>query len=376
MTLPLDGRKIGLLTASASRQGGGVFEAVVSQARLIAGLGGQVEVFALHDSDTEADRDRFGGIPVQTFPVRGPRQIGYAPRLVEGLLAARLDCLHLHGIWMYPSQAGSRWAALTGKPYLISPHGMLDPWITARGRWKKALARLGYERRSWARAWGLHALTGAEAQDIARESGRTDNVVIPNAGPEAQGLPDKVPAPVIAYLGRIHPKKNLDALVQGWLQARKPQGARLQIAGWGDDADVAAFKAGLANADTSVEFLGPVFGAAKEELIAAARFMALPSHSEGLPMAMLEAWAAGRPTLMTGQCNLPEGFAAGAALDCGYDRDSVARAVEQAFSLDGEHWRGMARAALSLAKGPFSAQAVAGLWAKAYARAIAGGSPP
>jgi poly(glycerol-phosphate) alpha-glucosyltransferase len=41
---------------------------------------------------------------------------------------------------MYPSRAGLQWARRTGKPYLISPHGMLDPWITGRGRAKKALA--------------------------------------------------------------------------------------------------------------------------------------------------------------------------------------------------------------------------------------------
>ncbi|MFM5908269.1 MAG: glycosyltransferase [Novosphingobium sp.] len=375
MSLPLEGRKIGLLTASASRQGGGVFEAVVSQARLIAGLGGEVEVFALHDSDSDADRARFDGIPVRTFAVSGPRQFGFAPRLVEGLISARLDCLHLHGIWMYPSQAGSRWAAQTGRPCIISPHGMLDPWITARGRWKKALARLGYERRSWRRAWAMHALTSSEAADIARESGRWDSLVIPNAGPQAQALPATMPAPVIAYLGRIHPKKNLDSLVAGWNLASRPEGARLRIAGWGDDADVARFTASLAGADPSIEFLGPVFGEAKERLIAGARFMALPSHSEGLPMAMLEAWAAARPTLMTGQCNLPEGFAAGAALDCGYDSATVARAMEHAFSLDAGQWHSMAQAAHRLAAGPFSAQTVAGLWAKAYARAIAGGSP-
>ena len=34
----------------------------------------------------------------------------------------------------------------------------------------------------------------------------------------------------------------------------------------------------------------------------------LPSFSEGLPMAVLEAWAYGLPVLMTDHCNLPEGF--------------------------------------------------------------------
>ncbi|PLK27031.1 glycosyltransferase [Novosphingobium sp. TH158] len=372
---PLHGRTIGLLTASASRQGGGVFEAVVAQARLIESLGGRPRVFALEDGDTERDRDRFGAVQVEALPVWGPRQIGFAPGLVERLIAADLDLLHLHGIWMYPSRAGSVWAIASGKPYIVSPHGMLDPWITARGRWKKALARAGYERNSWSRAWALHGLTEAEAGDIAREAGRQDVLIIPNAGPPAGDHPGELPPPVVAYLGRIHAKKNLVALVEGWSRASKPAGARLRIGGWGDDADVAALQSAIAASDGSIEFLGALFGDDKRALIEGARFMVLPSHSEGLPMAMLEAWAAGRPTIMTTQCNLPEGFAAGAALDSGFDPAAIARAVETALALDAAQWRNMAEAALRLAAGPFSEQAVAARWGAAYAGALAGGTP-
>jgi hypothetical protein len=41
----------------------------------------------------------------------------------------------------------------------------------------------------------------------------------------------------------------------------------------------------------------------------------LPSFSEGLPMSVLEAWSYGLPVVMTPECNLPEGFACGAALE-------------------------------------------------------------
>ncbi len=96
----LSGKRIGLLTASASRLGGGVFEAVVIQADLIRSLGGEPVIVALADRFSAEDRPRFGASEVIHVPVRGPAQIGYAPQLIEALLAARLDCLHLHGIWM------------------------------------------------------------------------------------------------------------------------------------------------------------------------------------------------------------------------------------------------------------------------------------
>lgn len=373
MPLPLAGKRIGLLSAWASRLGGGVFEAVVAQARLIAEQGGEVQVFALADRHSADDAARFQGLPVEIFPVSGPAQVGYAPALLPALKAARLDLLHLHGIWMYPSLAASRWARASSGGYVISPHGMLDPWITARGRWKKALARIGYERTSWHRASFLHALTTREASDIAAESGRRDSVVIPNAGPVAAPAPIAPRPPYLTYIGRIHPKKNLLALVEAWRMARRPEGAVLTLAGWGDEADVAALRMAVAAAGPAVRFVGPVYGAAKQDLLDTARFTVLASHSEGLPMAVLEGWAAGTPAIMTGECNLPEGLAAGAALECGYEPATIVPAIEQALAIDAAHWLGMASAAHRLAAGSFAAKTIAARWSEAYLRAMPAG---
>ena len=368
---PLAGKRIGLITASASRLGGGVFEAVAAQAALLRSLGAEPVVVALSDAHSAEDAPRFAGCELHHAEGLGPGFFGYAPQLDAILDAARLDLLHLHGIWMYPSQAASAWAARSGRPYLISPHGMLDPWITGRGRWKKALARTGYERRSWRRASAFHALTAREAADIKRESGRSDSLIIANPGPDAAPAPGSLREPVVAYLGRIHPKKNLFALIEAWerLDAAAhalPAGARLQIAGWGDPHDVAALEARLETAPGSIAFLGPQFGEDKARLLAQARFLALPSLSEGLPVAVLEGWAAGTPTLMSSECNLPEGFSASAAIDCGFAPDSIAAALGRALTLAEAEWLGMAHAAHDLAAGPFSAATIASQWEAAY----------
>jgi len=369
---PLAGVHVALLTASASRLGGGVASAVRVHAELIHRAGGRVTVVALDDRHTAEDRALLGAIPLRTVRVAGPAFFGYAGALLEQLLHIDADLLHLHGIWMYPSRAATLWARRTGKPYVISPHGMLDPWITARGRWKKALARLVYERASWRRADALHALTAAEAADIRREAGDRRILTIPNAGPDAAaGVHAGRPASVL-YLGRIHPKKNLASLVAGWRQADLPPEAELVIAGWGDPAHVAAFEALLHGAPRSIRFVGPAHGEARQRLLDEARFVILPSHSEGLPMTILEAWAAGTPTIMTAACHLPEGFAAGAALECGADPRSVAAALGRALALDEAGWRAMADAALALARGPFSARQVAGQWTAAYRTLVAG----
>ena len=377
----LDGLHIVLLTAFASSRGGGVATAVAAQARMIRDSGGRATIVALHDARGGEALSLAGDTPLLTATVTGPAQIGYAPGLPGLLRRADPDLVHLHGIWMYPSRAGALWARASGRPYLISPHGMLDPWITARGRWKKAIARAVYERDSWRRAAALHALTGAEAADIRREAGAGPGagtrpvLVIPNAGPPGDGAAAAGPPdgrdPLVLYLGRIHPKKNLAALIDGWARAELPPGARLAIAGWGEPQHVAALERRLASAPPSVAFLGPAHGPDKQRLIASARFMILPSHSEGLPMAMLESWAAGTPTIMTPACHLPEGVEAGAALPCGIDPPSIAAALRQALALDAAGWRAMSGAALALARGRFSPACVAAQWATAYRALLA-----
>jgi glycosyltransferase involved in cell wall biosynthesis len=91
---------------------------------------------------------------------------------------------------------------------------------------------------------------------------------------------------------------------------------QLVIAGWeqgGHQAELENQAREMAVAD-SVHFVGPQFDLAKAASFQRADAFVLPSFSEGLPMAVLEAWSYARPVLMTPQCNLPEGFAAGAAM--------------------------------------------------------------
>lgn len=366
----LAGLRIGLLSASVSRLGGGVFEAVVTHAEMIQSAGGEPVIFGLDDGHAQEDRTRFGTAAVHHAKVTGPAQIGFAPSLVADMLGAKLDILHLHGIWMYPSLAGALWAQRSDRPYVISPHGMLDPWITSRGKLKKAVARAAYERFSWRIAARLHALTEREAHDIRNETGRSDTLVIPNAGPQPRSTPPVLTrGPTFLYLGRIHPKKNIDALIEAWKLATgsaNPHGSRLVIAGWGNPAHVEELKAVLEQAPESIQFVGPQFGEDKQRLLDQARFLILPSHSEGLPMVVLEGWAAGTPSIMTSQCNLPEGFSSGAAIECGFSPEAIAETLSQCIAMDAMSWQSMAQAALDLANGPFSAQSVAARWVACY----------
>lgn len=365
----MSGKRIGLLSSWVSRRNGGVFEAVVRQADILRELGAQPLIFGLRDGFADEDRYRLGDDEVHLARVVGPPAIGYAPTLVPRLIEARLDALHCHGIWQHHVAAAGRWARTRGRPLIVSPHGMLDPWVTRRNRWKKALARAAWERRSWNRATLFHALTADEGADIAREVPGVRIAVVPNpAPPPSHGAGDGLPPPAVLYLGRIHAKKNLAALIEGWRLARPRLGddARLVIAGWGDDDGIAALEGWVGSADDGVRFVGTAFGSQKAALLAAARFVVLPSLSEGLPMVVLEGWAAGVPSIMTSACHLPKGFAQGAALECGTDPPSIAAALIAGLGLPPQQWRAMSAAARSLADGTFGGERIARRWEAIY----------
>lgn len=368
--------RVGIISPWASRMGGGVFEAVVAHTDIVSALGAEPVVFALVDAHSDVDRDRLARAEVHLGHRIGPNQIGYSFELGRMLDQANLDLLHLHGIWMGTSHTAARWAVATGRPYVISPHGMLDPWITRRGRVKKLAARLGYEQHSWSHASLFHALTQSEADDIVRETGRTAVAIIPNAVISSPRKADTTSdrSPGFVYLGRIHQKKNINSLIDAWLNLYRQYPDKtpaLTIAGWGDPNDVSALTNKIDGINsTGLRFIGPVYGADKQSLIENAVAMCLPSHSEGLPMVILEAWAAGIPTAMSQQCHLPEGLAVGAAIDCGTEPATIGAALATLANENIEARACRSKAARSLVASRFSRDAVQGLWSETYGRLL------
>lgn len=348
-----------------------MFEAVLEYARLARLQGLEPVLIGGSDDQTAADIERLATFEVVTAPLRSAT-LGFVPGLLNKMMHADLDLLHLNGIWQLPSLQAANWAGKTKRPYLISPHGMLDPWIVARSKFKKRLARLAFERKSWRRASMFHALTDAEASDVFSSTGREAIAVIPNPISVLKTMPQRQirkGTQRIVYLSRIHPKKNVETLVDAWLaiEALGIEQWQLDIYGWGTENNCAALKARIKAASSSrVAFHGSIFGQDKAAVLENARFLILPSHSEGLPMAILEAWAVGTPTLMSQACHLSLGFSAGAALDCGTTLAEVSASLRRAMALSHDQWRKMSQNAAALALGSFSDDVVGKRLANIY----------
>lgn len=369
--------RVGMLVGSVGEQGGGVPASVRDLALAVRRLPDvEVTIFASQGPGGESVRESWAPVPLHSFPVLGPSTFGFARGLDRALQAAGMDLLHVHGLWMYISIAASRWSARTGRPYVVSPHGMLDAWAVANSRWKKTVALHAYEHRHLQGAACIHALCEPERQAI-RSFGLGNPVcVIPN-GVAAGEVPRVLTRPLLPsrrtllFLGRLTPKKGLTALIEAWaLTSRRTQsgGWDLAIAGSGSDVYVDELEALVRRLDvaSSVRFLGHVAGETKAATFATADAFILPSISEGQPLAVLEAWSHGLPALITPQCNLHEGYLARAATPIGCTVAEIEKGLAELFAQPADELREMGRQGRRLVEERFSWAQSAQQWGEVY----------
>ena len=373
-----------LCLTGTTRNAGGLFYAVSSLCRTLQGNGVELSVFGRKDSYSDSDSAIWGTVPVCSYPAHS--SFGISLKLQQLLADARGDLVHQHGIWLYDQWASFRWQTKTDKPVVISPHGMLDPWALNSSAWKKKAVEKMFARRSLDRATCIHALCRSEAESI-RAYGLTNPIaIIPNGvelpAPDgaafcAKGAREKR---ILLFLGRIHPKKGLQELIEAWgaVNGVWRDNWTLTIAGWDDGGYEPALRSlvdslGLGD---SVEFAGPRFGEEKAELLRSADAFVLPSFSEGLPMSVLEAWSYGLPVLMTDFCNLPEGFSSLAAIRITPAVDSVIAGLAELAGMDAGALESMGANGRALVECTFTWQKVAGEMKQVYEWCATGGQPP
>ena len=384
--------KAAMLVSSLSRSAGGIYDASRWLARAVDAAPGQrMEVFGLQDSYTDQDAPGWGDVKVRTFQPRGPAAFGYAPGMLQDLRRFAPDLVHLQGLWMYPSVAALQWSCAAKGPSVISVHGMLDPWALRNSRWKKVLARVLYEDRNLRNAACLQAGSVSEYEAI-RSAGFINPVAMVSNGVHLyEGAREQHPPPaweatirpgakVLLFLGRMHPKKGLDLLLDAWKEATGggDTGWALVIAGVGAESYEQQLRErsvalGIAS---SVHFVGPQYHDEKIASYCRADAMILPSYSEGIPMVVLDAWAHGLPVLMTQACNLSIGFDRGAAMRVETKVGSVSEGLRALFAMSDGQRGALGSHGQALAREEFSWDVITGRMVSVYEWALGGGERP
>ncbi len=375
------------VTGSVSRNAGGLFVAV---RRLAESLSDREEVtinvIGLRDERTSQDIQKWRDeVRPVALNVIGPPRWGYAPRLQRAIRETHPDIVHVHGIWMYTSMVAGRYSRRTDTPYIITPHGMLDPWAVNHSGWKKEVVGWLFEDRNMGQASCLHALCEREMKAIRAYGLDTPVCVVPNAidlpdlsnsGEDRESGERKV----LLFLGRIHPKKGLEELIEAWAALPKEKRSEWEVAivGWDDGGFEGQLKekVKVKGIQKDVSFLGPRFGAEKNEAYRQADAFVLPSHGEGLPMTVLEAWSHRLPVLMTPECNLEIGFERQAALRADPTPSSLKTGLRRLFRLSDDERSKMAMRGRTLVEEKYTWNRIAEEMSRVYRWALHGGNAP
>ncbi len=352
---------------------GGPPRSLLGLCRGLRGAGVEVEVFtttANGATDLPAsppEGDRFEGVPVRYFPLSVPRRLFRARGLPAALESSvdRYDLVHSHGLWNLPAWTAARCARRRRVPYVLSPHGMLDTGSMAHRAYRKRLAYSLLDAKNVAGAALLHATSRAEAQSLARRAPAVPIVVLPN-GVDARpveapargafrrslGLPET--APLIVFLGRVHPIKRLDLLAAAFDRIRVVHpGAHLVIAGPDEGGHRRRVEPRFAQAGASVHWTGELSEPAKWTLLADAGVLVMCSQSESFGRSVAEALAAGVPVVVTRTCPWDEVETAGCGFWVPQSSEAIARAVLDLLAdptrarIMGDRGRALARAKYS-----------------------------
>lgn len=230
------------------------------------------------------------------------------------------DLVHSQGLFL-PSTTAALWSGkLLGRPVVVSPRGSLMAWGMKQRRWRKR-AYLGLLDAVPLRTAWLHLSSDAERDDAAA-MGFHRAFVVPNgvdlrmwAAPVTLDVKSmwglRPERPVVVSIGRFHPVKNLDLL----LDATKGLGVTLVLAGDAENSYGRQIRARVERERRSdVVLVGYVEGDAKAALLQQAQVFASASHVESYGLAIVEALAAGCGVLCTEGAPWQEVVAAGAGL--------------------------------------------------------------
>lgn len=222
--------------------------------------------------------------------------------------AADGSLLHSHGLWTLPNVYAASAARYHAAPHIISPRGMLGAAALQFSRAAKRIVWSLTQRRALLEAACIHATSPAERDDIRAVGINRPVAIIPNGidvpawAAVSMDKQRRNPSQrTLLHLGRLHPKKGIDRLLQAWasVELRSPDWS-LQIvgpseAGHGEALTAQSAALGLRR----VEFRGPLFGAEKEASYRNADLFVLPTLDENFGMVVAEALANGTPVICT-----------------------------------------------------------------------------
>lgn len=215
------------------------------------------------------------------------------------------DLVHVNCCWLPTCTIVQQMAQKCGLKVVLTPHGMLEPWIIKRHYWTRKLpALLLYQKAAIQNADCLQATAESEKENLLK-LGYNSNIKIVQLGIDAESITMKTSWKKnmqILFLSRVHVKKGINYLIEAADILRDELlGYKIVVAGEGDADYVASLKQqimdkGLQNI---IQLIGGVYGNKKWKLFQTSDFFVLPTNSENFGLAIAESLASGTPVITT-----------------------------------------------------------------------------
>lgn len=231
----------------------------------------------------------------------------WIPKLKELHFKYNFDVIHIHGVWMYPQYVAAKFCINNKIPFIISVHGMYEPWLWKKGTLKKKLYFNLLVKNVFKKAAFIHAITPNEKNYLKKLFKKNTIIEIPNLIKKID-VKDKYTSSYkdkyILYIGRLDEKKGIDTLIIAFNELSDKK-VKLKIAGeindYKKELDFLIKEFGI---EKRVDFLGLVKNNNKEILIKDAFVLVAPSHSEVIGMVNLEGAIYKVPVITTYQTGI------------------------------------------------------------------------
>ena len=225
--------------------------------------------------------------------------------VVDLLDSVRPDIVHVKCCWTPDCAMIQRLAQKRGYKVVLTPHGMLEPWIIKRHYWTRKVPALWlYQKAAVQRANCVQATAESERDNLLK-LGYNSNIKVVRLGIDAESIEMKrswKKSRQILFLSRVHVKKGINFLVEAADVLRNElQGYKILVAGEGDADYVEAMKRMICDRGLQdiVKLIGGVYGDEKWRLFQTSDFFVLPTHSENFGLAIAESLASGTPVITT-----------------------------------------------------------------------------
>ena len=381
--------KVLQVTPSMSPSWGGPAVVVSELTTELARRGVKSQIVTAHGYRVGMGQVATPRVPITSYATEFPAQLwtGYSRPMTRFMRdkAGSFDLIHVHEIWHYPAFAAFCAARRHKVPYVVTIHSELSDWGLRQKALKKRTYRFFVLDRMLREAGALHVITQAEKEQVRKLGFNTPVVVAPNGIeqsrfadlPSPQSLIERFPKlngkRVALFLGRLHPKKGLDILARSFSAiAGQFEDLVLLIAGpdkFGTQKNMEAILRAEGLLGRTV-FTGLLTGDDKLAAMSCADLFVLPSHSDVLGIAVLEAMAARLPVIITTGCEFPEVAEYEAGLITEADASSIADAIARLLA-DAELCRSMGQQGHKLVAERYSWQATAATMSDLYRTLVA-----